>query len=86
MASKQLRLPKCGGRREDKHPRAYLFRTMELLGQAEDRALAPLEDEGLVGTAQEWDTLYAEFDRAIDQARSFYQAAIAPLYRTWWLA
>ena len=86
MTAKQLRLPKCGDRRYDNHPRAHLFATMHLLGQVEDRALDALE-------AAEWDddvddgeylAREVEVDRAVDQSATFYAAVIAPVYRQWW--
>jgi hypothetical protein len=81
QAVKQLRLPKCGGRREDKHPRAYLYRTMGMLEQVEDRALTVAEDED----TEDWETADAELNRCIAQAVSFYQQVIAPVYRDWWM-
>lgn len=82
MAPKQLRLPKCGGRREDNHPRAHLYRTMGLLAQVEDRALAAAEDE----ENEEWEAADKELYRCTEQSLTFYRTVVAPVCRAWWLA
>lgn len=89
MAAKQLVLPTCGKRRrwDDRHPRQHLFRTMSLLAQIEDRALAALEEyDYQAGTDEEYDALCAENDRCVDQALNFYAVVIGPVYRAWWTA
>lgn len=94
MAAKQLVLPTCGKRRrrDDRHPRQHLFRTMSLLAEAEDHALAALE------TFDQWDyddddkadaeytARECDLDHCVDQAENFYAVVIGPLYRAWWTA
>lgn len=84
MSAKQLTLPKVGPRFRgyDHSPRAHLYRTMELLGQCEDRALAAYEDED----NEEWEEAEQELDRCVEQAQRFYQMAIGPVVKGWWLA